>query len=226
MKMSKELCSPSYFLRLFLPVFSPFFSIFFVCFVIESFFLSISMFRGGRRQDRRGLEWTRDRVLYISPWVLYYGDWRMRWRLGIDVGFICFSLFSIKTQHGMLQIWCPRINMGVLPTLCLWTILMAMTEELVQQRRRSGKHRSCCLMSGIDANSMHPPPVLTSFRVSPTVRQSGERNCQPLLRNISLFNQGTGFPLHWTAVYREFSIKSLALHPTPIFFFFLLASTG
>lgn len=77
MKMSKGY-SPRV-VRTFCVSFSPSFlhvfpTIFFVCFVIESFFLSISMFRGGRRQDRKGLEWTRDRVFHISPWVLY-GDW-------------------------------------------------------------------------------------------------------------------------------------------------------
>lgn len=132
----------------------------------------------------------------ISPWV---SAWRLGGRVGIDPGFICLSLFSIKTTWNATQIWCPRNNMAsarVSSSCRRWCIRR---KELVQQRsQKRGEKQKARVLSdernwcGLDASSL--PVLSSSFEYHQPFASQADANCQPLLRNISLFSgRGAGW---------------------------------
>jgi hypothetical protein len=107
MKMSKGVLPPC---RTFCVSFSP--SFLRVSPPSFSFVLSLnpSFYRFQQRTETvGGIRMNSGPEFSISPWV---STWRLGGRFEIDPGFICLSLFSIKTTWNATQIWCPRNNMA------------------------------------------------------------------------------------------------------------------
>lgn len=158
------------------------------------------------------------------------------WREGRDRSrfYLPFSVLHKDNMECYTDL-VPKKQHGVRPCLLFMSTMMHTTQGAspTTESKKGGKQKARVLSDernwcGLDASSL--PVLSSSFEYHQPFASQADANCQPLLWNIFLFSgrerDGTGFPLDWTAIYREFSIKSLALHPFLFFFFFFFVWTA